>query len=290
MRIASRRHRSPFWLVVALLGVQTQAIADKSCEASWAKVDSCVSPGDVACLQPLPANDDAIASKWAIGFDYLRHGCLPSAGISIEGRPNPGIKLGGTTDGHCAWKNQLNYGNTYYRGKCVTWTPRGGSRPAEYCAHMYAQYFVKDQSSNGCITGKLCGHRNDWEFGMVWTTDDALTHASISAHGDVKTKKVDNVRHDGNRVYMVYRKDGLTHAMSFAEAGEKPVNPSCSWFTPPIVTWDLMRGSGVADNAYLQKVLDTKDYGSAIVPFNQKNFVRNIRKGLPKSYPPADLW
>jgi len=51
-----------------------------------------------------------------------------------------------------------------------------------------------------------------------------------------------------------------------------------------------MHGSAKADNSYLKKVLNTHDYGRAIVPFNDKNFVNNIRKGLPKSYPPAKLW
>lgn len=276
--------------LAALLSAQTAALADKSCEASWAKVDSCKSPGDVACLAPLPVNPDPIAEKWAPGFDYERQGCLPSAGVSIDGRPNPGIKLGGTTDGHCAWKNQLPYANTFYRGKCVTWTKPGESQARAYCAHMYAQYFVKDQTSNGCITGKACGHTNDWEFGMVWTTDDVLTHASVSQHSDVDTKKIDNIRHQGNRVYMVYHRNGLTHTMNFAEAGYKPVNPSCTWYTPTIVTWEQMSGSGVANNSYLHGVLDTHSWGRAIVPFNEVNFVNNIRKGLPKSYPPAALW
>ena len=276
--------------LVAIASAPPTVFADKVCEASWAKVDSCSSGKDRACLPSLPHNDDPEAAKWAIGFDYLRDGCLPSAGVSIDGTPNPGIKLGGTTDGHCAWKNQLAYSNTYYRGKCVVWSPAGEPRNKTYCAHMYAQYFVKDQTGNGCITGIGCGHTNDWEFGMVWTTDDVLTHASISVHGDVETKKIDNVVRDGNSVRMVCRKKASTHTMTFAEPGEKPVNPSCSWFTPPIVTWDRMHGDGQADNSYLKGVLNTHNYGKAIVPFNDKTFVKNIRKGLPKSYPPADRW
>jgi hypothetical protein len=276
--------------LAAITCAQSTAFADKACEASWAKVDSCTSDKDPACLRPLPYNEDPEAKKWAIGFDYRRDGCLPSAGVSFDGKPNPGIKLGGTTDGHCAWKNQLEYSNTYYRQKCVVWSPAGEPRNKTYCARMYAQYFVKDQTGNGCITGPACGHRNDWEFGMVWTTDGELTHASISVHGDVETKKVGDVRHDGDTVYMVYRKKASTHTMTFAENGEKPVNPTCNWFTPPIVTWDLMHGGAKADNSYLKGVLNTYDYGRAITPFNDKNFVSNIRKGLPKSYPPANLW
>lgn len=276
--------------LAAISCTQSTAFADKVCEAYWEKVDSCTSPKDVACLPPLPRNEDPQAQKWAIGFDYLHDGCLPSAGVSFNGRPNPGIGLGGATNGHCAWKNQLEYSNTYYRAKCVVWSPPGEPRNRTYCAHMYAQYFVKDQTSGACRSPPACGHTNDWEFGMVWTTDDTLTHASISVHGDVETKRVEDVFHDGNTVYMVYRKKSSTHTMTFAQRNEKPVNPTCAWFTPPIVTWDLMHGSERADNSYLKGVLNTHDYGKAIVPFNDKTFVKNIRKGRPKSYPPAELW
>ena len=283
-------HRVALTALATLACWPAASFADKACEASWAKVDKCTPGKDPACLLPLKPNDDPEARRWAIGFDYRRDGCLPSAGVDSDGTANPGIKLGGTADGHCAWKNQLDFSNTYYRAKCVVWSPAGEPRNHTYCAHMYAQYFVKDQTGNGCIVGPACGHRNDWEFGMVWTTDAELTHASVSVHGDVETKRIDKVPHDGNMAYMVYRKKASTHTMTFAEPGEKPVNPTCAWFTPPIVTWELMRGVGKADNSYLKRVLNNHDYGRAIVPFNDKNFVGNIRKGLPASYPPADRW
>jgi hypothetical protein len=282
--------RAALTALVTLACWPAASFADKACEASWAKVDKCVPGRDGACKLPLPANDDAQALRYAIGFDFLRDGCLPSAGVSVEGQPNGGIKLGGTTDGHCAWKNQLEFSNTYYRAKCVVWTPPGESSSSNYCAHMYALYFVKDQTGDGCIVGPACGHRNDWEFGMVWTKDDVLTHATTSAHGGTETKGIAKVRHEGDKVLMVYRKKSSTHFMSFASSGEKPVNPSCNWFTPPIVTWDLMRGNGKADNSYLKGVLNTEDYGRAITPFNDNNFVGNIRKSLPASFPPAKLW
>lgn len=284
------RHRVALTTLVAIACSPAVSFAETACEASWKKVDKCTTGKDGACKLPLPANDDAVALRYAIGFDYRRDGCLPSAGVNIEGNANGGIKLGGTTDGHCAWKNQLEYSNTYYRSKCVAWTPAGAASDRTYCAHMYAQYFVKDQTGNGCVVGPACGHRNDWEFGMVWTMDGVLTHASISVHGKVETKGIAKVRHEGDKVYMVYRKKASTHTMTFAESGEKPVNPSCTWFTPPIVTWDLMHGVGKADNSYLKGVLNEHDYERAIVPFNDKTFVGNIRNGLPASYPPADRW
>lgn len=283
-------HRAALTALVTLACWPAASFADKACEASWAKVDKCVTGRDGACKMPLPANDDAQAIRFAIGFDFRRDGCLPSAGINIDGSPNGGIKLGGTTDGHCAWKNQLDYSNTYYRSKCVVWTPPGESNSHNYCAHMYALYFVKDQTGNGCIVGPACGHRNDWEFGMVWTKDGELTHATVSVHGGVETKGIAKVPHNGDMAYMVYRKKSSTHTMTYADSGYKPVNPTCNWFTPPIVTWDLMQGVGKADNSYLKGVLNTNDYDRAIVPFNDKNFVGNIRKSPPASYPPAKLW
>lgn len=40
----------------------------------------------------------------------------------------------------------------------------------------------------------------------------------------------------------------------------------------------------------LRPVTRTDAPGRAIAPFNEVNFVNNIRKGLPKSYPHAALW
>jgi hypothetical protein len=273
-------------LVLSCLAIPA-SLAESPCR-NWNGVASCPATNSAgkqepACKPPLPANtQDGDAIKWQIGFDYDTDGCLPSAGISNNAKATVGLRPTGAVNGQCAFRNQLDYANTYYRALCVQWQKTPGKT---YCARMYAQYFLKDQSSPGA------GHRNDWEFGLVWTTDDVWTHASYSAHGKVHTSAKEDLYYNRDTVYMVYHKDGgSTHAMRFATAkDELPENPQCQWVTPNLVTWDLMTGTN-ATNAQLQKTLNTADYGKAIVPMKNSQFVGNITKSIPPGYPPANVW
>lgn len=256
----------------------------------WQGVTNCPATNaagkqEPACKPPLPANtQDAAAIRWQIGFDYDTDGCLPSAGISNNGKATVGLKPTGAVNGQCAYRNQLDYANTYYRGICVQWDKSPGTT---YCARMYAQYFLKDQASPSA------GHPSDWEFGLVWTTDEALTHASYSAHGKVHTSGKKDLYYNGDTVYMVYHKDSVsTHAMRFATPDDElPENPQCQWVTPNLVTWDLMTGTN-ATTAQLQQELNTATYGggSAIVPMKDSEFIGNITQSIPSGYPPAKVW
>src|SRR6478735_4086980 len=75
-------HRAALTALITLACWPAASFADKACEASWAKVDKCVTGTDGACKAPLLPNNDPEAIRLAIGFDFLRDGCLPSAGVS----------------------------------------------------------------------------------------------------------------------------------------------------------------------------------------------------------------
>jgi hypothetical protein len=77
---------------------------------------------------------------------------------------------------------------------------------------------------------------------LVCTTDDVLTNASYSHHGNVYTRERQHLHFDAqvsNNVKVVYHKDtlstgGITHAMRFAQQDEDAENHSRRWLTPPI--------------------------------------------------------
>jgi Necrosis inducing protein (NPP1) len=148
-----------------------------------------------ACREPIKATSTPEDVEYRVVFDFNTNGCLPSAGVSEEKdkegnvvyKPNPGIAIGGDLDGCCAYRDQINKSNTMYRIRCIN------SDGNDYCVRRFALYFVKDQLSLGPASG---GHTNDWEFGLMWTKNQQVTHASYSAHGHVYTKPIENLYKD----------------------------------------------------------------------------------------------
>jgi hypothetical protein len=96
---------------------------------------------------------------------------------------------------------------------------------------MFALYFVKDQTMAGPVAAG--SHPNDWEFGLIWTTNNQITHASFSAHGNVCDKPIAKLypKSTGRKdVFINYYKDGgSTHPMRLPDEDEvnkrKILNP-----------------------------------------------------------------
>ena len=86
-------------------------------------------------------------------------------------------------------------------------------------------------------------------------------------------------------VKIVYHKDGLsTHAFRFAKKDEMAENHLKRWITPTLVDWDTMRSDTITNQELRQK-FNQFDWGSAICPFNDKNFEKEIAKNPPGGYP-----
>lgn len=223
--------------------------------------------------EALPSDVDALAI--APVFDFDGDGCLPSAGISRDGEMNAGLNTSGGISGGCRSSNFLDTSNTMHRHACVV---QAGS---EYCAHVYALYFEKDQ----ILDGIGFGHRHDWEYAAIWTRDGVITHGSYSAHGDLFTDVAENLPFDDGHLKVVYHKDGLsTHAMRFAAADEPPENPYGAFVTPTIASWFELHGDGIG-NAAMRELLTGFDYGSANLPLIDTNFISDINAFRPASYP-----
>jgi hypothetical protein len=138
----------------------------------------------------LPESIDGTAKELAVVFDFDTDSCYPSPAVSRTGKQNGGLKASGPITGQCRGREQLTNSNTYYRKKCMS------KESVTYCVHMYALYFMKDQSGRYPPRG----HRHDWEFALLWTSNGELTHASYSAHGKVVTKPTAELHFDSGVV------------------------------------------------------------------------------------------
>lgn len=223
--------------------------------------------------------DQALPSKLSISahypiFDFDSDSCLPSAGISREGKQNGGLNPSGSITGGCRATSFLDYSNTLHRYACIT------SGSDTYCGHFYALYFLKDQIS--ALDG---GHRHDWEYAAIWTKNGVVTHGGYSAHGDLYNTEAASLPMQNGHMKIVYHKDGvLTHAMRLAKSGDTAENPYSAFVTPLIISWYEFKSEGLS-NATMRANLDAFDYGSAIIPLRDDNFLSNLNTYKPSSYP-----
>ena len=100
-----------------------------------------------------------------------------------------------------------------YRKRCIA------SGSGKYCVMMFALYFVKDQTHLG--PGSL-GHTNDWEFGLMWTENNELTHASYSTHGHVYSKPIEELYSDGKKSKTVFMNSYKTPPTTILPASTRP--------------------------------------------------------------------
>ena len=215
-------------------------------------------------------------------FDFDADGCLPAAGFSRAGDPNPGLRTTGSIAGGCRNTQFLDYANTVHRHMCTT------QQGDEYCVHFYSLYFEKDQ-----LTFFGLGHRHDWEHVALWTKNGVTTHGSYSAHGDLFTRSwqdlpTENTTYAGSQATgakFVYHKDGiLTHAMRFAKDNEVAENNYGRFVLPAPVSWYYLSGDNVS-NVTFRNLMNNRDFGSATVPMRDDNFVTNANEARPAGYP-----
>lgn len=216
-----------------------------------------------------------VAASFAPIFDFDGDGCLPSAGISRSGQQNGGLNPSGSLTGQCRSGNFLDTSNTVHRQTCAS------ANGSTFCAHFYALYFEKDQ----IISGIPSGHRHDWEYAAVWTIDGAVTDGSFSAHGDLTTEAASELAFEDGHLKIVYHKDGLgTHSLRFAGDDEVAENPYGAFVTPDIISWYEFHGDGLP-NDVIRPRLEGFDYGSAVLPVRDDNFLASVNAFRPAGYP-----
>ena len=126
-------------------------------------------------LGATPDNATPGALKWQPVLDFDRDTCLHTAAIDEWGNLNEGL----TTNqfSQCSDGDRLQHANTYSRQRCNH----------GWCAYMYAYYAEMDATvASIATTGRIGGHRHDWEHVIVWTLNDEMSFVSWSAHGGCK--------------------------------------------------------------------------------------------------------
>ncbi|GAA0945351.1 NPP1 family protein [Nonomuraea longicatena] len=176
----------------------------------------------------IPQNASAVQLKYQPYMAYDRDGCYPSVAVGVDGALNPGLSPTGALDGSCRDASDLENSNMYARTRC---------NANGWCAHKYALYFQKDQTTPlGC---SRCGHRHDWEHVVVWTQDDQLRYVAASAHGNYHIKPAADVDFSGTHPKIVYHKDGgSSHAFRFSVPAQEPEDGNRSWHFPDLVSWN----------------------------------------------------
>jgi hypothetical protein len=222
---------------------------------------------------------DVQAIWFAPEFDFDSDSCLPDAAIDVWGKQNGGLNTSGTITGGCRHEGFMELSNTYHRYVCKE------QNDSNYCAHVYALYFQKDQANH---VVDAIGHRHDFEFAVVWTLNGQPTHASTSAHGKLSTYQWKDVPKNGNHPKVVYHKEGtLTHAFRLAKWGEiEAENPTGKWVRPPLASYYTMKGH--IDKS-LRELFTSYDYGKANLPTTYWQMLNNLNSYKPAYFPTYTL-
>nr|6QBE_A Chain A, Nep1-like protein [Hyaloperonospora arabidopsidis] len=198
-----------------------------------------------------------ISEKAGVKFKPLldvNTGCAPYAAVNAEGETSGGLQTSGDPESGCRGSK---YGSQVY-GRS-TWYN-------DVWAIMYAWYFPKDSPM------LLMGHRHDWENVVVFINDPdevepTILGCSTSWHsGYIKYAPCPTDSINGSSVMIKYEHSfPLNHALNITkDAGA--YQDLIMWHQMP----DLAR-----------RALNDTDFGKAITPMNDLNFMEKIEAAWP---------
>ena len=209
--------------------------------------------------------------------------CFPAAAVSDGGKANSGINspcFGTTLE--CVRRDFLQHSNTYHRWGRFKW----GGDGLIYEAHMFSLYFEVD------FAPVCMGHRHDLENVLVIFRNGSPYKVAVSAHGNYIVKNWRDVpTHVGFNPKVVYHREAggfSTNGFRFAKKSTEDCshilreNGQC-WNTPPIVSWEYMKGYGGITNTWLQNFFNTYDFGRATAPFKNSEFKMEVTKVINTS-------
>ena len=204
--------------------------------------------------------------------------CFPAAAVSRWGHINKGISS--CVPGNmqpCVRRDFLKYSNTYHRWGRFKWSGNG----LIYEVHMFSLYFEVD------VAPVCAGHRHDFENVLVIFRAGSPYKVAVSAHGEYIVKRWHEVpKHFGKNPKIVYHRGSWgfnTNGFRFAKKSTEHCSSILKlagqcWNTPPIVSWEYMKGSGGLNNAMLKNVFNKHDFGKASAPFRSWVFKRDAGK------------
>jgi hypothetical protein len=223
------------------------AVVDNGDAGGQVQVASVLTHGAVKVIT---GATDPAHEIWAPRY-YWQEGCGPVAAVDTKGNTNSGLNNSGSEGGDC----RDHEGQTYARSMAIS----GG-----IMAHMYASYFPKD---NGYPIPSL-GHRHDWECVIVFVKKNKVIRVAYSQHGDyqILTK---GIQKDGTHVLAKYGRNGYpgfqTHSFMPTDVKGDPA--------PTIASWELIPTAA-------RDALNNTDWGKAICPVKDTDFVKNIDEAL----------
>ncbi|GAA2480168.1 NPP1 family protein [Winogradskya humida] len=217
----------------------------------------------------LPQNAGGYEQTFSPAYDYDTDGCYATPAIGSDGTLNAGLNTTGAINGNCRDQSDLDNSQTYARSKCNN----------GWCAIVYASYFEKDQTLNGC-----CGHRHDFEHVISWVNQSTnqVEYVTNTVHSGVQTFTRSQIRFDGTHPKVVYHKDGCCNTHFFRLAGtgdEPPENHYHDWRYPPIVDWNGWPSTTLRDK------LMNADFGSATIKITDGRFVDLLTNSKPSAIP-----
>ena len=181
-------------------------------------------------------------------------GCVPFPAVDAAGNVGGGLDNSGAENGGCS----SSRGQVYVRQ----------AKYGNLCAIMYAWYFPKDQNVNG--PGNL-GHRHDWEDIVVWltscTTNGQIRQISYSQHGEYQ--KVTFNQSGGLKLYGAHPKVNYGQHGGVLDHDVSPTDKVGG--QQPGIAWETMTPASRYE-------LNVHDFGKAVVPFRDYNFVANLYK------------
>ncbi|KAJ9620458.1 hypothetical protein H2203_007664 [Taxawa tesnikishii (nom. ined.)] len=173
---------------------------------------------------------------------YVTNGCVPYPAVDAAGDVSGGLAPTGGTNSDCS----SSTGQIYARAASY-----GGNY-----AIIYAWFMPKDEPEDGV------GHRYDWEGTIVWldSTQTKLLGLATSAHGDWDTQ---------SPATSISGTSPLIEYVSYFPLDHQTAFTSTVGGTQPLVAWESLTAAAKA-------TLQTFDFGSANVPFNDNNFENNL--------------
>jgi hypothetical protein len=216
-------------------------------------------------VAPLPGQATAEQLHFLPVFVLSKGSCMPATAIDALGRLSAGLPAKRKMDGGC-----LPFGraNIYTQSLTV----------GERTAHLYAVYFPKD----GAYPYGAGGHRHDWEYVIVWTSERAVTAVTFAQHSGWYTMPRDRIRlQDEHPVVFVGRaKHGMYHGRNRGPGSfwdgicyfcDTRQDPGLPWFAPDL----LVDVDSLPEQS--QALLSLRLWDRANSPFRDDAFRANAR-------------
>jgi Necrosis inducing protein (NPP1) len=204
----------------------------------------------------------------------LSNACHPYPAVQKNGDWNAGLKNSGPVDGSCGGSDGQVY-SRYIK------------YPNKKCGIMFSWYFPKDGADPLIKEIGKAGHTHDWENIILWLKScskngearDQVIAISYSQHdkADIRLGYDNNNWHAKTKHMKVLYVNGKDPYLGARVMNHQLETTKNKGGMQPLIAWNSL-------SAAAKKTLNTADFGKANVPFNEKNFIKTMNKGMPAGF------